>query len=454
VPSASRTLSSRPVPGRAPLSRCGLSRRRLGALLVPAALAACATAPDVDELVSPGQTDQPDPLQAQYALQAAMRDSPLVFGNSTTLLKSAHDALSAMFVALRKARSSINMEYFILDDVGFDGLRLSDVLLSRLRDGVTVNLIYDAYGSRATPGTFFDTLRQAGAHIIEFNPLDPFASRIGWSPNDRDHRKIMVIDGRVAFTGGINFDRVYENAKSAGLPADGDTSRAFWRDIAIRIDGPAVAELQKLFFGTWRAQKGPEVDPARYFPNLPRTGVQTIRIIGSSPGNLRPLYYVSLIEAIRLARSRVWLSSGYFVPPHQERETLYNAARAGIDVRLVLPGHSDVEDAVFAARASYGDLLEAGAKIWEVQDAVLHSKVAVIDGVWTAIGSSNLDRRSVVFNNEVDAIILGRDTASQAETLIQGYVGDAREVTLAAWRNRPFSERLEELEARIWQYWM
>jgi cardiolipin synthase A/B len=454
VPPSSRTLLFHPLLSHPLLPHPLLSRRRLAALLVPAALGACAAAPDIDELVPPGQANQGDPLQAQYALQAAMRDSPLVFGNSTTLLKSAREALTAMFAALRAARSSINMEYFILDDVELDGLHLSDVLFSRLRDGVTVNLIYDAYGSRATPGTFFDALRKAGAHIVEFNPLDPFASRIGWSPNDRDHRKIMVIDGSVAFTGGINFDKVYENARSAGIPADGDSSHAFWRDIAIRIDGPAVAELQKLFFGTWRAQKGPEAAPAHYFPNLPRTGVQTIRIIGSSPGNLRPLYYVSLIEAIRLARSRVWLSSGYFVPPHQERETLYDAARAGIDVRLVLPGRSDVEGAVFAARASYGDLLESGAKIWEVQDAVLHCKLAVIDGVWTAIGSSNLDRRSVMFNNEVDAIILGRDTASQAEALIQGYVGDAREVTLAAWRNRSVSERLEELEARIWQYWM
>ena len=125
---------------------------------------------------------------------------------------------------------------------------------------------------------------------MEFNPLSPFAVKIGWSPNDRDHRKIAVIDGRIGFTGGINLDIAYENPPSAGIPPDGNTRKAYWRDTALRIEGPAVAELQKLFFGTWREQKAPAADPADYYPPLPRQGVQTIRIIGSSPGDKQPLY--------------------------------------------------------------------------------------------------------------------------------------------------------------------
>ncbi len=222
----------------------------------------------------------------------------------------------------------------------------------------------------------------------------------------------------------------------------------------MRIDGPAVAELQKLFFGTWREQKAPAVDPADYFPPLPRQGVQTIRIIGSSPANRRPLYYASLMAAIQSARHRVWLCSGYFVPPHQEREALYAASRAGIDVRIVTPGFSDVQSAVFAARAAYGDLLDSGAKVFEIRDAVLHAKLAVVDDTWTVVGSSNLDRRSVVFNNEVDAVMLGHAAASQVEAVLRDYMEAARPMTLVNWEHRSLPERARELKARIWEYWM
>jgi cardiolipin synthase len=179
-----------------------------------------------------------------------------------------------------------------------------------------------------------------------------------------------------------------------------------------------------------------------------------VRIIGSMPGEARPLRYLAFESAIRASRRRIWLSSGYFVPPHQEHEDLTKAARRGVDLRLVVPSHTDVQDAVYAGRAAYGDLLEAGARIYEVRDAVLHSKIAVVDGVWTSIGSSNLDRRSVVFNNEVDAIILGADTGSQVEALLQGDMANAAPITLDEWQHRPLRERVHELSARLWQYWM
>ena len=182
--------------------------------------------------------------------------------------------------------------------------------------------------------------------------------------------------------------------------------------------------------------------------------MQSVRIIGSAPGDHRPLYYLSLETAIRTAERRIWLSSGYFVPPHQEREDMAKAARRGVDLRLVVPSHTDVQSAVYAGRAAYGDLLESGAQLYEMQNAVLHSKLAVVDGVWTAIGSSNLDRRSVVFNNEVDAIVLGTDTASQVQALLQRDMADSRQILLQHWQDRSLEERVRELRARLWQYWM
>lgn len=444
-----------------------LGRRAVTALAAAGLLSRCASVPAVDgvtarEIGLPPKKAAPqqqqlsdtDALQQQYDLQRGLSDSPIVFGNQVTLLTSGREAFAAIFKAIAGARDSINLEYFILADVESGGMHLSDLLLDRLRAGVKLNMIYDAFGSRDTPDSFFDTLRKAGAKIVEFNPTDPFQARVGWSPNDRDHRKITVVDGRIGFTGGINLDLAYDNPPSAGIPADGNTRHAYWRDTAVRIEGPAVAELQKLFFGTWREQHAPPADKADYFPPLQRVGVQTIRIIGSSPGDHEPLYYASLMTAMKSARHRVWLCSGYFIPPHDEREELARIARSGIDVRIVAPAFSDVESAVYAARAAYGDLLEAGVRIYEMHDAVVHAKLAVVDDTWTAVGSSNLDRRSVVFNNEVDAVILGHDTANQVEGLLRHYMSVSREVDLRKWKHRSLSERVDEWKARVWQYWM
>jgi cardiolipin synthase len=426
----------------------GPTRRGCLALAAAAAgLQACTAVPDVD-----AQLD-PDPLQRHYATQAALSETPLVFGNRTDLLQDGTETLPAMFGAIQQARDHVNLEYFIFEDIEVGGLRLSDLLTAKLADAVAVNIIYDAYGSRDTPAALFETLRRAGARAVAFNPIDPIALLSGHSPNDRDHRKIMVIDGRIGFVGGINLARTYENPPSAGLAA-GDTEHAYWRDCAMEIRGPAVAELQRLFFHTWKQQNGDAVAAVNYFPVIAREGVQTVRIIGSAPGDRSPLYYLSLERAIRAATSRIWLSSGYFVPPHQEREDLAKAARRGVDLRLVLPSVSDIEAAVFAGRAAYGDLLEAGARIFEMRNAVLHSKLVTVDGVWTAIGSSNLDRRSVVFNNEVDAVVLGAATASQVESLLQQDAAASAPITLQAWQNRPIGERLNELTARLWEYWM
>jgi cardiolipin synthase A/B len=427
-------------------------RRDFLTLAVTSVLQACAAEPDVDAYLA--STDGSDPLQRHYALQQALSESPLVFGNRTRLLTDGTGAFPAMFQAMSQARDHINLEYFIFEDIAVGELHLSELLIGKLNGGVAANIIYDAYGSRDTPAEFFDALRRAGARVVTFNPINPLTALKGRSPNDRDHRKILVVDGRIGFVGGINLARSYENPPSAGFPADGDTQHAYWRDTSMEIRGPAVAELQRLFFDTWKRQDGDPVAAAEYFPVIPRQGVQTVRIIGSAPGDRKPLYYLSLERAIRAAEGRIWLSSGYFVPPHQEREDLVKAARHGVDLRLVLPSHTDVEDAVFAGRAAYGDLLEAGAHIFEMQNAVLHSKLAVVDSVWTAVGSSNLDRRSVVFNNEVDAVILGSDTAAQVEALLQRDMAACTPVTLDAWRARSTGERMNEFEARLWEYWM
>ncbi len=418
----------------------------LGTLL----LTGCASTP----IVELGANPPADLLEQQLWLDAALYRTPARPGNAVRLLRDGHETFPAMFTAMAQAHDSINLEYYIVQDVHVGGESLGDLLTRKLHDGVAVNIIMDGFGSRNTDPQFIARLKQAGATVLVYHPLTAEAMLHLENPNDRDHRKIMVVDGRIGFVGGINLDRVYENRADPEAAVEGDAKHAFWTDTDARIEGPAVADLQRTFFDTWRRQQGPAVAARDYYPRLEDPGPETIRIVASAPHQDRPLYYETFLTAVRAARHSVDLGTGFFVPTHQEREELARAARRGVAVRLVLPSVSSVPAALAAGRAAYGDLLEAGVRIWEIQFTVLHSKFATIDGVWTTIGSSNLDRRSVVFNNEVDAVVFGRQTAAAARAIFDHDIAKSREITLSAWRNRPLGEKLYELYARAWEFLM
>lgn len=414
-----------------------------------AMLQACASEP----LVMLGDAAPTDSLQAQTAVQEALHGDRAVAGNRVTVLRDGTETFPAMFAAMQAARDHINLEYFVFDDIHWGGQGLGDLLTSKLAAGVAVNVIYDAYGSLHTDPAFLDRLRRAGARVLEFGPLDPLKAGALRNPNDRDHRKIMIVDGRTAFVGGVNLDRVYENPRTAGDGGD-DPAAAHWRDTDARIDGPAVAALQRSFLQSWARANGPALPAREWFPPVPAQGEQTVRVIASRPSDDQALYYVARLSALHAARQSVSVTTGYFVPSHQEREELAGAARRGVRVRLILPAHSDSADALAVGRAAYGDLLEAGVEIYELRNGVLHSKVAVIDGVWTTIGSSNLDHRSAVFNNEVDAIVLGGETGRTVEAMLDRDVARSDRVTLQAWRQRPYAERQREFFARMFEWWL
>jgi cardiolipin synthase len=382
---------------------------------------------------------------------------PFTAGNRVTLLRDGDETLSAMFRAMQGAKSFINLEYYTFDDIvarpapasANAALTLGDVLLDRLAHGVQVNVIFDAFGSADTSSAFLDRLRKAGAHVLAYNPgLTTDAGNLV-SPNDRDHRKILVIDGRVGFVGGVNLDPVYEIREAA--PGSGPDN-SVWRDIDAEIEGPAVAQLQRLFLHTWRKQSGADLIGRAWFPPAPPRGDEAVRIVGSAPGENAPLEYLTLLTAIRNAMHSIDISTGFFVPTHEEREQLAHAARRGVRVRLLLPGKSDSAEALAAGRAAYDDLLEAGVQIDEMRNDVLHAKIAVVDGDWTSVGSSNLDRRSVAFNNEVDAIVRGRATAEAMTALLDRDRARATPITLAEWRERPLGERMHEFMSRFWAF--
>jgi cardiolipin synthase len=396
-------------------------------------------------------------LKRHSAIEEAVAETPLVAGNRTRLLIDGRETFAAMFAAIRGAKQSIDLEYYILEDIESDGSRLSDLLVAKRQQRVAVNLLYDSYGSKATPPDFFSRLRDAGVQIVEFNPLNPVTF------NFRDHRKILVVDGEKAIVGGINMSTSYQSSSGSapgsapGSGGAGGKAAPYWRDTDLEIEGPVVAQLQALFFQHWEEQKGPPLERASYFPTVAPEGREVVRIVGSTPDKEVPRFYVTLLSAIRNAEKNVWLSAAYFVPTDQEEDDLSAAARRGIDVRLLLPGDSDSKMALAVGRSHYGNLLKAGVKIFEVQNEVLHSKTASIDGVWTAVGSSNFDPRSVVFNDEVDAIVLGSATADAFERMFQRDLAQARQVSLEEWRRRPLGQRLMELfevTSFLWRNWL
>ncbi len=402
----------------------------------------------LDRLAAEG--GQADLLRRHLAVEQSVAETPLVAGNRVQLLEDGEASFRALFAAIRGARQQVNLEYFILEDVESDNLHLSDLLLQKRGEGVAVNIIYDSFGSMATPASFFERLRGAGVNLVSFNPMNPLDAKTGYAPNARDHRKLLVADGRTGIIGGVNLSTDYES-HPLGLSTPPAGPPQYWRDTDVQIDGPVVAQLQRLFLAHWSQQGGPAIDQSGFFPTVPPQAQEVVRIIGSTPDDVVPRYYATLLSAIRTAERRIWLSAAYFVPTHQEKEDLAAAARRGVDVRLLLPTSSDSSLALAVQRSQYGDLLEAGVRIFETQNEILHSKTATIDGVWSVIGSSNFDHRSVIFNDEVDAVFLGSNTAGQLERMFEADAAKAKTVELSRWRDRPLGERIEELFARLWQ---
>lgn len=362
--------------------------------------------------------------------------------------------LEALFAAMEGARDHINLEFYILENVWVEGRSLEDLLIEKLHSGVAVNLIVDGYGSRRAGHAFLERLRKEGASVLLFHPMDAAGILRIDRLNERDHRKILVVDGKAGFVGGINLYPVYLNQAEPGAVQRRDFHHVLWNDLVARIEGPAVAELQRLFFATWSKEKGPPVEKKAYFPKIASVGSEWVRVIGSGPEKNRALFYRELLEAIHAAGRNIDLCTGSFVPTRQLVEELVEARGRGVAVRLVLPSalyHPGVE---IAGSADYEQLLRAGVRIWEMPQEVLHAKLASIDGAWIAVGSSNLDERSVLFNQEVDAIIRGKKTASAAERVMEAEIARGREITLREWRRRTLLRRTKEFLSGMWRVLM
>ncbi|HEV8520804.1 MAG TPA: cardiolipin synthase [Burkholderiales bacterium] len=394
-----------------------------------------------------------DSLEKHAAIEQAIVGSALTAGNKVVLLQDGPATYKAMFAAIGKARNHINLETYIIED-DETGRQFADLLLKKQAQGVQVNLIYDSVGSIHTPKPFFDRLREGGIKVLEFNPVNPLTAKKGWQINNRDHRKLLVVDGQTAFVGGINISSVYSTGSSPSRSTPSSAESIGWRDTHLQIEGPVVDEFQKFFMATWTAQHGAPLTAKNYFPALTVKGHDLVRAIGSKPEDPRSLIYLTLVSAIAHAEKQVHLTNAYFVPDPQFLKTLIDAAQRGVDVKLILPSVSDSGLVFHAGRSHYSELLAAGVKIYERGGSVLHSKTVCIDGVWSSIGSTNLDWRSFLHNDELNAVVLGREFAQQMQAMFAQDLAASTAITAEEWEHRPLRFKFRERAARLWEYWL
>jgi cardiolipin synthase len=390
-------------------------------------------------------------LAALAALEEAATGSPLIAGNKVTLLYDGPQTMAAMIEAIKAAKDHINLETYIFDQDEL-GNQFADLLIERQRDGVQVNVIYDSVGTIGTPQFFFDRMRDAGIHLLAFNPVNPLKLVGPWRPNQRDHRKILVVDGVVAFTGGVNISSTYANSSLFRSKAR-RAAKVGWRDTHIKIEGPAVAALQWAFLDAWASQKSPDLPDSNFFPPLKEAGDKLVRVLASEPGGDYDIYKAYVL-AIQEARKTIHITSAYFVPDAQILQALSDAAQRGVDVKIILPGVTDSGLVFHAARSFYSQMLASGIKLYQLQIAVLHAKTAVIDRVWSTVGSTNIDTRSFLHNNEINVVVLSGEFGDAMENAFTEDLSYSLEMTQEQWEQRPLSDRLKEWTSRRLEYWL
>jgi cardiolipin synthase len=392
-----------------------------------------------------------DILGHHAAVVESVTESPLTKGNKVTLLADGQATYAAMFKAIEKAADHINLESYIIED-DETGRKFADLLLQKQAKGVQVNVIYDSMGSINTPASFFQRLREGGIQVVEFNPVNPLKAREEWGLTHRDHRKILIADGKVAIIGGINISAVYSS--SPFKRKHNEKAPIRWRDTDIQIEGPAVVEFQKLFLDTWLKQKGPKLSERSYFSDLKEAGNDLVRVVGSTPGETNRIPFIMYVSAITFAEHSIHMTNSYFIPDDQIVEALTDAAERGVDVKIILPGITDSSLVLYAQRYYYSALLKSGVKLYEHSTSLLHAKTAVVDKVWSTVGSTNMDYLSLLSNDEVNAVILSHAFADEMEKMFVRDISNSRQIHLDEWGKRPLFQRIREWFAPIFFRWM
>jgi len=362
-------------------------------------------------------------------------------GNRVELLHDGRQAFPAMLSAIEGARSQILLEMYWFDS-GRIGRRFADALLAAVRRGVEVAVIYDAVGSIGADPAMFAELVANGARVLEYNPVAPWKRRFRLTRlTRRDHRKILVVDAKVGFTGGVNIGDLW-------LPEEEEGGG--FRDDAVRLEGPAVRGFVSCFQRTWRRLGGETLARSAELSAEPvqlHEAAQAAHVVGDGYYRRRHAIARAYLARIYRAQQRIWIANSYFIPDGNVVRALTRAARRGVDVRILVPRESDVVFTDWASRAVWPRLLRRGVRIFEWTDSILHSKTAVIDGCWSTIGSYNLDYLSLRSNLEVTLNVQDPGFGRTMEAAFELDFARANEVDLRAFRFRSLGARLLELIA-------
>jgi cardiolipin synthase len=389
-----------------------------------------------------------DLTELHLRVLAAGGEVDLYRGNTARLLIDGPATYGAMKAAIESARGRVLFESYIVEDSRMAD-ELATLLARKVMQGVAVTLLYDAVGSIGTEESYFDALRRSGVAVCKFNPVNPLERPGYWGINHRDHRKLLVVDEDIALTGGINISRAYSSGSFTRSQAQGDPLKEGWRDTHIELRGPVVRAFARGFEQIWNEQ-GCKGNLGRALPPaVASPGQRVVKVLESDPRDPDNRIYTSLLAAIEASQRSVHLTMAYFAPSTAMVNALGDAARRGVDVVLVLPGRSDFSLVLHAGRSYYDQLLSDGVRIHEMEHALMHAKTAVIDGVLSTVGSSNMDWRSFVANNEVNVIVLGNDFGKELEALFQRDLAQSPAIELDSWRQRGVARRFMEQIGRL-----
>lgn len=358
--------------------------------------------------------------------------SGLVEGNRAEVLLNGDEIFPAMLTAIRRATTTITFANYLYED-GAIAREMAEALAERCRAGVGVSLLLDAVGSSNMPKRYKERLKASGCHVAMYHPLNPVSIK---RVNNRNHRRILVVDGRVGFTGGTGI----------GSKWTGDGRKpGHWRQTDVRVEGPVVRFLQAAFVENWRETTGVLLGGDAYFPQPERRGELVAQSVKSSPAGGAAEAYLLFLLAIDGARKSILLTNPYFVPDDPMAKALVRAAQRGVDVQIITAGvvGTNLDRLVRGASiAHFGRQLEAGVKIHEYQPAMLHAKTLVVDGQWVTIGSANIDNRSFALNSELNVAFLDRKMAERMTAVFHEDLEFTRPVTLEAWRRAPIRHLL------------
>ena len=417
-------------------------RRRTKLIVSVASLAALVTAITVVVVLNLGSdnTNVAHPLETNFRTgdplfvrtMSHMLGPPLMDGNQVEHLENGDEVFPAMLDAIGQAQRSINFETYVYW-TGNVAVRFAEALAAKARDGVQVRVLLDAFGARKMDPELIEVMTEAGAMVEQFRPLRWYS--IGMQ-NNRTHRKLLIVDGEVGFTGGVGIAEEWT----------GDAQdKEHWRDSHFRVTGPVVAQMQSGFADNWMQARGELIQGTEFFPDLDPVGDATAQAFNSSAEGGSEGVRVMYLLSIAAAERRIRIGTPYFVPDDFLLDTLLDAIDRGVNVQVLVPGHNnDSYLARFASRTRWGELLEAGAEIHVYEPTFYHTKVMIVDDLWVSVGSTNFDMRSFRYNDENNLNVLDREFARQMNAMFDRDLADSRRVTIAEWRNRPWSERFTE----------